>query len=249
MARNGILGPLSLVFLGGAIVMMLFVILAGIRNTTPLNHTYFLTADTSGISGARPVSQWTYFYVCGSGNVDCSGAAPAPGVGYAWDATHDGAPSEIAGGMGGNTTSRYFWYVWRFGWVFYLIGFAFTVFAFFAGFLACCGRLGAAISGLLSLVGLFFFTIAVALMTDCFVKMRNAFRGAGRSANLGHYAFGFSWGSWAALLIATVLFCLAMRKGKDAAGYGGGRRFGRKRSVRSRRSYDLGSRRVKDDYS
>lgn len=59
----------------------------------------------------------------------------------------------------------YYFYMWRFGWVFYLIGLFFAVMAFFAGFLACCGRLGSAISGLVSLTALFFYTIAVSLMT------------------------------------------------------------------------------------
>lgn len=55
--------------------------------------------------------------------------------------------------------------MWRFGWVFYLMSLFFAVIAFFAGFLACCGRLGSAISGLVSLTALFFYTIAVSLMT------------------------------------------------------------------------------------
>lgn len=40
--------------------------------------------------------------------------------------------------------------------------------------------------------------------------MRNHFTRDGRDAHLGRYAFGFSWGSWAALAISTVLFLLAM---------------------------------------
>jgi hypothetical protein len=45
-----------------------------------------------------------------------------------------------------------------------------------------------------------------------FVGMRNVFVDAGRAASLGRYAFGFAWGSWAALLISTILFFLARRK-------------------------------------
>lgn len=55
--------------------------------------------------------------------------------------------------------------MWRFGWVFYLMSLFFAVIAFFAGFLACCGRLGSAIGGLVSLMALFFYSIAVSLMT------------------------------------------------------------------------------------
>lgn len=55
--------------------------------------------------------------------------------------------------------------MWRFGWVLYIISLFFAVVAFFTGFLACCGRLGSAVSGLVSLTALFFYTIAVSLMT------------------------------------------------------------------------------------
>lgn len=82
-----------------------------------------------------------------------------------------------------------------------------------------------------------------------FVKARDAFHADGRSASLGRYAFGFSWGAWAALLIATVLFFLGMRKSEPTAGGGSSRRWRRSRSTRSQRSYDMGSRRVKDDYA
>lgn len=133
----------------------------------------------------------------------------------------------------------------------YLMSLFFEVMAFFAGFLACCGRLGAAISGLVAFTALFFYSVAVSLMTATFVKARNAFHADGRSASLGKYAFGFSWGAWAALLIATVLFFLGTRR-TDSVARNSGRRWGRRRqsTARSSNSYDVGSsRRVKDDYS
>lgn len=131
----------------------------------------------------------------------------------------------------------------------YLMSLFFEVVAFFAGFLACCGRLGAAISGLVAFTALFFYSVAVALMTATFVRARNAFHADGRTATLGKYAFGFSWGAWAALLIATVLFFLGTRR-TDTAPRTTGRRWGRRQSTaRSSRSYDMGSKRVKDDYS
>lgn len=230
--------------------MTLFIFLAGVSNTTPLNNTYFMSADTSGITGARARSQWTYFYICSPGNVDCSGAWPAPGFGWAWSANAANAPSEIIGDQGNGTTNQYYYLLWRFSWVFYIIALFFAVIAWFAGFLACCGRLGSALAGFSTLVALFFYTIAVSLMTATFVKARNAFIASGRDAVLGQYAFGFSWGAWAALFIATALFCIGSRAGKESgAKSGGGRSWGRKRSVRSHRSYDMGSRRVKEDYA
>lgn len=77
-----------------------------------------------------------------------------------------------------------------------------------------------------------------------FVKARDAFRADNRTAEIGRYAFGFSWGAWAALLIATVLFFLGTRRSDGVT-----TRRWRRKSTRSRRSYDVGSRRVKEDYA
>lgn len=68
-------------------------------------------------------------------------------------------------------------------------------------------------------------------------------------ASIGTYAFGFAWGAWAALLIATVLFCLGVR-GRSKQRHSTS---SRRRSTRSRRSYEMGggggSRRVKEEYA
>jgi len=255
MSRTTSLAPVALLLLAGSLVLVWFVILSGLTHTSPLRQTYFLRADTSGIQGARAITQWTYFKTCGDDNTDCGPARPALPLGDAWASNARGVPSELIGSYGNDTTSYYFWYMWRFGWVFFLIALFFEVLAFFAGFLALCSRLGSAFTGLISLVAFFFLTIAVSLMTATFVKMRNVFLSDGRSASLGRYAFGFSWGAWAALLISTVLFCLARHKRRDAAAAnaapattGRTRRgwpFGRRTA--SRRSYN--GRRVKDEYA
>ncbi|KAK2075333.1 hypothetical protein P8C59_009466 [Phyllachora maydis] len=250
------LGIAGLVLLAGSVVMLFFVVLSAVDVATPLSATYFLRADTSGITGARPVSQWTYFYVCGDGNTDCGPAEPALPLGHAWAADPPVAPpAALLGSYGGGTTSYYFWYMWRFGWVFYLLGLFFDVLAFFSGFVACFGRLGSAVAALTSAIALFFLSIAVSMMTAVFVKMRDAFLADGRDATLGRYAFGFSWGAWAALLLATALFGVGIRRaGASAAGAGAADgvtsrgRWRRTRSTRSRKSYDMGSRRVKEEY-
>lgn len=91
------LGLTGLVFLAGSIVLLFFVILSGVKSTTPLNKTYFLQADTSGITGARDLSQWTYFHICGSGNTNCSKASPAMPFGHAWANNADNIPSGLGG--------------------------------------------------------------------------------------------------------------------------------------------------------
>ncbi|KAK0656293.1 actin cortical patch SUR7/pH-response regulator pali [Cercophora newfieldiana] len=235
---------ISIIFLGASLVMLWFLILSGLTHTSPLSQTYFLRANTSDITGSRPITQWTYFFVCGLDNNDCGPATPALPIGHAWSGSPDNAPAELVGGYGGDTTSFMYWYLWRFGTVFYLITLFFTVIAFFSSFLACCGRLGSALTGLIAAVALLFNTVAVCLMTATFVKMRNAFLSDNRDASLGTYAFGFAWGSWAALLISTVLFCVGKRSSKSDSGAGWGTR--RRVSTHSRKSYE--GRRVKEEY-
>jgi hypothetical protein len=143
---------------------MLFVVLSGTARSTPLDRTYFLQADTTLISGARGISQWNFFYICGRDNWNCGSPVPALPFGYAWAARPSFAPAELIGDLGSGTTSSYYYYMWRFGWVFYLLSLIFTMVSFFAGFLAFFGRLGAAISGMITLITFVFYTLAVVLM-------------------------------------------------------------------------------------
>ncbi|SPO00242.1 related to FMP45 Cell cortex protein involved in sporulation [Cephalotrichum gorgonifer] len=213
MAR-AITSLLGLTLLGLSIVFAFFIILSGVTDHTPLNKTYFLEADTSGIHGAKDLTRWTYLRFCGDGNHDCTKSRPAPAFGKAWDANAN-APSQLVGSHGGDTTSSYYFYMWRFGWVFFLIALFFSVLAFFTGlFLSCCGRIGAFLSATSAFLAMVFWTLAAVFMTVVFVKARNHFRDDGRDAHLGPYAFGWAWGGWAATFIATVLFCLGTRKSK-----------------------------------
>lgn len=83
-----------------------------------------------------------------------------------------------------------------------------------------------------------------------FVKARDVFNSHGMEASVGSYAFGFSWGAWAALLIATTLFCVGVRgragSSRDYKRRSGG---GSTRRRTSTRSHEMGNRRVKDEYS
>ncbi|CAG9995940.1 unnamed protein product [Clonostachys byssicola] len=244
-AKNAALGIVGLVLLAGSLLLLWFVILSGLTDRVPLSLVYFLRADTSGITGARDVTQWTYFFFCGQDNNDCGIARPAPAFGKAWDSNAANVPSSLIGPHGDDTTSKTYFYLWRFGWVFFLISLFFQVLALFSGLLACCGRLGAAIASSLTFFALAAHTVAAALMTATFVKARDAFKADGRDASLGRYAFGFVWASWFLLFLALVIFCSGTRKTDHVSS---GRRWGRQRSQRSvRRSYD--GHRVKDDYS
>ncbi|KAI5464125.1 SUR7/PalI family-domain-containing protein [Mariannaea sp. PMI_226] len=220
MAKNGPLGVAGLIMMGTSILFLFFIVLSGVTNSTPLRKTYFLRADTSGITGARDVTQWTYFYFCGENNQDCGSARAAPAFGKAWSSRPQNAPHQLVGAQADHTTSSQYFYMWRFGWVFMIITLFFEVLAFFSGFLACCGRLGSAIAALISTSALIISTVAMSLMTATFVKARDAFHSDNRSASVGAYAFGFAWGSWAALFIATMLYCIGMRGDRHNKGEG-----------------------------
>lgn len=159
------LGGLALLFTSGSLVLLFFIILSGVADVPPFRDTYFLQADTQGITGAKSVTRWTYFYMCDDNNLNCAGPWPAPPFGWAWSRDADGVPDGLDGSHGRGTTSMFYFYMWRFGWVFYMMSLFFIAMTWFASFLACCGRLGSAIAGLVAVTGLFFLTIAVSLMT------------------------------------------------------------------------------------
>jgi len=272
MAGGGIrsgMGIASLILLAGAVVLLFFVVLSGVKNTTPLNKTYFLSADTSTIAGSgRATSQWTYFYVCGAGNTGCGKPIPDMPFGAAWVGGSASAPAALVGSHYKHTTSTYYYYMWRFGWVFYLMALVFTVFAFFAALLSPISRLASGFSGLIATFALFWMSLAAALMTVTFVKARNEFHHAGLAAHIGKYAMGFTWGAWAAIFLAALMLFLgaglggssrkkrsssASRVPKESAASGGGFGFYRRQRHRGTAgrtsSISDSQRRVKDEYA
>ncbi|OAA75291.1 Actin cortical patch SUR7/pH-response regulator PalI [Akanthomyces lecanii RCEF 1005] len=246
MAKNAPLGLVGLVLMGVSLLFLFFIILAGVTTVTPFGKTYFLQADTSGIDGARSVSQWTYFYVCGEGNTDCSKAKAALPLGYAWDSDASNAPAGIAGSHSGSNNK--FYLLSRFGWVFLILALFFGTLTFFSSFLACCGRLGSAIATFVSFFALLCHAVASSLLTATYALAQKKFSADNRESHLGRYGFGFLWGSFAALLISVAVFSAGIKKDRaNASGGGGGGRGARFWRRKSNRSYE--GRRVKDDYS
>jgi len=250
---RGALGIVSWIMVAGAVVLMFFVVLSGYNTSTPLDKIYFLRADTSSIPTARAITQWTYFYICGDGNTNCDSAVAALPFGYAWvnDAGNTGVPAELFGDHGKGTTSSYYFYLWRFGWVFFLIGLVFACLTILTGLMSCT-RLGSGLSSLAAMSASFFTTVAACLMTVEFVKARNVFRNYNMTAEIGTYAFAFVWASTVALFLAAVLFfggCVMGRNDGDGVterkSY-----FRRSKSTRSRGSFiDTESqKRVKEEY-
>lgn len=242
MAARGIFSLVSIILVAGGLLFGLFILLAGAVNGGPVNKWYFLQADTSNIPGAPALSRWTFWNICdGSNGYDnCSGKGygnvrPArpfdPPSGRNFDTTVN-IPKEFI-------DTRYYFYMTRFMFAFALISLFFGVCAFFTGILALCTRIGAYLSGFLTTLAFIFQALTAALMTTAYVKGRNHFRGNGQTADIGNYAFGFEWASFACYFIATVLFCVGGSSSKGDK-YGTSKsRFGGKRSksTRSRGSF------------
>jgi len=246
MAARGLFGLVSLVLVAAGLLFALFILLAGAVNGNPVNHWYFLQADTGGIPGAPPVSRWTFWNICdGSTGVDnCGGqgfgsvspARPFDPPSHRNFGTTQGVPAGFVG-------TRYYFFMTRFMFAFALIALFFGACALLAGLLALCTRLGAYLGGLLTTIAFIFQALTASLMTAAYVKGRDHFRSNGQNATIGKYAFGFEWASFTCFFLATILFCIggsaAKRdthgtKTKKSRGFFKGRRSA---STRSRGSF------------
>lgn len=147
---------------------MFFILLAGAVDGFPVNRWYFLQADTSNIPGAPALSRWTYWNVCGvegartvCGDENYSNVHPAfpfnPPGRKNFDTEVNVPPAFI--------NTDYYFLMTRFMFAFMLIALFFGVCALFTGLLALCTRIGAYLSGLLTMIAAFFQAIQVALMT------------------------------------------------------------------------------------
>jgi hypothetical protein len=148
----------------GGVLLQFFTILSGAINSAPLDRFYFLEASTSGITGARNPSRWTFFAICGADptsghNANCGAVVPAlpfdPPRNFG---TQNGVPQQFIG------THQYY-YLSRFMFAFYLIALVFGAIALLTGLLALVSRLGGYISSMTTSIALFFQTLAATLMT------------------------------------------------------------------------------------
>ena len=270
MAARPILSVVSIIILAGGVVLQFFVVLSGVVNSSaPINNVYFLQASTAGISsnGNNPVpnpARWTYFATCGvrnGHNADCGKVTAA----MPFDPVRNfGTETNVPAGLVQHPGTYY--YLSRVMWAFYLIALFFAVVALLLGVFAVCSRLAAKFTGLVTIIALVMQTVTAALMTYVHlphhgatlsadlccsawtVKGRDAFRKNGQNAQIGTYAYAFTWSAFACFLISTILFCVGGGREKTESSSGG--YFGRKRSTRSRGSFrdSESGRRVKDEY-
>ncbi|KAI9708867.1 MAG: hypothetical protein M1828_002590 [Chrysothrix sp. TS-e1954] len=257
MVGRSIIAIVSLILVAGGLLLQLFVVLSGGVNGSPINKFYFLSADTSMITGAPQHTAWTFFATCpitGTSTHNCNSAKAAlpfrPDLNFG---STMGVPKGIVG-------SNKYYYLSRVMFAMYLIALFFGFLALVMGILAIFTRLGSYLSGALTMLAMFFQALAAALMTAWTVEGRNAFHKAGQTVSLGKYSYGFTWAAMACFFLSTVLFCVGGSLGKEKR-FGGGSRsgggkkggmFGRNRSTRSRGSFgETGTENggVKSEYS
>ncbi|KAK9495966.1 SUR7/PalI family-domain-containing protein [Lipomyces doorenjongii] len=211
-ARNILVALVPFILLSGATLLLLFIVLAGIKDSNPLNRIFYFQADTSGIGDAPPISRWTLWNVCSVSNglnSNCTPNHPAyafqPDVNFG---STNGVPSAIL-----NNHSTYF-YLSRFAFAFFLIATIFSGFAFLSGLFALCSFLASCVTAGLALAALITDIIASSLATALYVKARNAFHSEGRSASLGVKLFAFAWTSVVCLILCSVGYLLVFRAGR-----------------------------------
>ena len=168
IVTEGIFALASLILVAGGVLLMLFITLAGAVDGSPVNRWYFLEADTGNIPNAPAVSRWTYWNVCG-----VQGARTVCGDRH-YENVHPMFPFNPPGKKTFRTdvnipqnflNTSYYKLMTEFMFAFMLIALFFAVCALFTGLLALCTRIGAYLSGLLTMIAAFFQAIQVALMT------------------------------------------------------------------------------------
>ncbi len=147
---------------------MFFILLAGAIDGSPVNRFYFLEANTGNIPGAPAVARWTFWNVCGvdGPRIACGNRE--------YENIHPAFPFNPPGKKNFNTNvnipdsflnTSYYSLMTRFMFSFMLIALFFAVCALFTGLLALCTRIGAYLSGLLTMIAALFQGVQVALMT------------------------------------------------------------------------------------
>ena len=222
---------LSVIFTSGALLLLFFTLLDGVKTTSPLNHFWYLKANVQGAGVPQPdgYTYWTTFNTCGGNNGVLSQCGPVRAAfgfhPYTQLSDTTGLPATFM-----ENNSRYY-LTSRVYFSFLLIGLFFTFLAWVTNLAGIFGRLGSAIAALFALMAFATDAIAASLMTVVFVRGRNNFRSAGIDAHIGVKLFAFMWTVVALMLLCTIFYFIGV-----CLPSGGSSRTRRSKSQRSRRS-------------
>ncbi|KAF3991703.1 hypothetical protein FT663_01014 [Candidozyma haemuli var. vulneris] len=192
----------NLILLAGTTLLLIFIVLGGAVNHFPFHKFDWLHADTSSIDGAYSQSKWYFWGVCDADDRSQCHLGPAYALSpYRNFETESGVPQDFI-----SDDSTYF-YLSRFAFAFFIIGFVFTALAFLIDVLGFCFDFAERLIIALVTLGLFFVAGFAAFQTAVAVLARNAFRDEGYSADIGVQGFAIMWTSVACLLIVWIISC------------------------------------------
>lgn len=165
---GGLFSFISLILVAGGELLGLFILLAGAIDHRPISNFYFLQADTANIPNAPALARWTFWNICegASGHNVCSGsgygsispARPLDPPSSSNFGTTDNIPAQFIG-------TNFYYLMTRCMFAFALISLFFGGCAMLTGVLALCTRLGAYVSGLLTMLAFVFQAVTAGLMT------------------------------------------------------------------------------------
>ncbi|CAN3356353.1 protein Sur7p [Diutina catenulata] len=194
-------GLVNTIFLAGVVVMMIFLVLSGSTAHSPIKQFYWLSADTSSISGAYSKSAWTTWGVCemdGSNHVgkDCErdpiGLMISPKDNFD---TESGFPQEFV------ESRNMYYYLSRFAFAFLLITFGLVAIVFVVSFFgSMASRVDKTLSPLLALT-LLTAAAWVACTTAAVIMARDNFSEAGIEHSVSTKSMALMWTSFFLILV------------------------------------------------
>lgn len=201
----------SVLCLAGTSVLLYFILLAGVRDSVPLNEVYWIQFPTTAISSSidipNPV-RWTFYNYCGVNSeghsVNCTSTSAAfPFTPQDAFQTTEGIPSDFIDHR--NT----YYYLTRIPYGFLIAVIFFVFLALVFSLISCCSRIGAGFVSFFSGLAFIFGAAAMAMLTAAYVKAKHQLHKGGIEATLGVKMFAFSWTIVALLLISWILMSLA----------------------------------------
>lgn len=198
MARNFAIGSVLTVFLVGANLLLLFIVLSGGVNHYPFNRFYWVQGDTSGISGAPATARYTFWGLCSGVHLalrNCSVEAAYPISPVDNFNTETGVPLKFV------NDRDTFYYLTRVAFGLYLAGFGFAFSAAFAAVLLTCLRTFNTTTSVFGFFAFFIILAATCLQTAATALAKKAFKDAGLYSKISATNLGLSWGATVCLLV------------------------------------------------
>ncbi|KAK6203372.1 SUR7/PalI family-domain-containing protein [Scheffersomyces amazonensis] len=187
---------LNLFFLAGAILLLIFTVLAGSSSSYPLDRFYWLAADTQHIPNAPQEAAWTFWGVCEKDDYTQCTLGPAYPISPVDNFnTQENVPQSFI------SNRDVYYYLTRFSFAFTIVALCFSGLAFIIDILGLCFLVVDKVVIFLVTVGLFFLFAFAAFQTAAVVLARNAFHNAGLDAHIGLKSMAILWAAVAALIL------------------------------------------------